>query len=404
VLTTFLKKLFTPTHICLLYPAKDNPGKVDNMNGIPPPMGSSFKYGLMSAMFKLQPTIKDYAWGKKCHESLGAAFASTNENYEKVAEVWWGSHALGPTFLEDKSFFSGPLQNIPYLLKIISVDKPLSIQIHPDVYNAYYLHKQNPAFYPDSYPKPEMALALTPFEALCGFLPNNEIIQHLHKYPEFAYVAGFHEDDLPVFTAIQHLFSAPDDIVAEGVQQLAARLASVKEPTDKEQLVLDLMKSYPGDVGVFAPFFMNHVRLMPGEALVIPPQEIHCYLTGEAVECMAPSDNVVRAGLTSKPRDVDTLLSLVRAEYRAPIILKPREEYGHPTLEPYFTLRRFECINENIVITKQEDPTILLVVEGSGFINGETTTTKTGDSWLMIDKECVCSGHMTIIAAQPCQG
>lgn len=356
-------------------------------------------------MFKLQPTIKDYAWGKKFNESLGAAFVSNN-NYDKIAEVWWGSHPLGPTFLEDKTFYSAPLQNVPYLLKIISVDKPLSIQIHPDVYNAYYLHKQNPAFYPDSYPKPEMALALTPFEALCGFLPSHEIIQYLHKYPEFAHVAGVNggNKDVDAFTAIQRLFSAPDDTIAQGVQQLAARLTLIKEPTEKEQLVLDLLAAYPGDVGVFAPFFMNHVRLMPGEALVIPPQEIHCYLTGEAVECMAPSDNVVRAGLTNKPRDVDTLLSLVRAGHRAPIIIQPREEYGHPDLEPYFILRRFECREGecDITITKREDPTILLVVGGSGVINGKIPT-KVGDSWLMIDKECVCSGQqLTIIVAEPC--
>ena len=352
-------------------------------------------------MFKLQPTIKDYAWGKKFNESLGAAFVSNND-YDKIAEVWWGSHALGPTFLEDKSFYSTPLQNIPYLLKIISVDKPLSIQIHPDVYNAYYLHKQNPAFYPDSYPKPEMALALTPFEALSGFLPNHEIVQYLHQYPEFAHVAGVGKAPVAdAFTAIQRLFSASDDVVAQGVQQLAARLALVKEPTVKEQLVLDLLAAYPGDVGVFAPFFMNHVRLLPGEALVIPPQEIHCYLSGEAVECMAPSDNVVRAGLTSKPRDVDTLLSLVRAGHRKPIILQPREEYSHPDMEPYFTLRRFECRGDGVtVISKREDPTILLVVEGSGYVNGETHT-KVGDSWLMVDKECVCSGQMTIIVAEP---
>jgi mannose-6-phosphate isomerase len=354
-------------------------------------------------MFKLQPTIKDYAWGKKYHESLGAKFTEDEEEYETVAEVWWGSHDLGPTYLQDKTFFSAPIQNIPYLLKIISVDKPLSIQIHPDVYNAYYLHKENPLFYPDSYPKPEMALALTQFDALCGFLPNHEIMKHLLENPEFAKITGTSDKDkIPVVTAIQNLFTAPQDIVTDAVLSLTTRLQSLPTCNEKEQMVLDLINFYPGDVGVFAPFFMNHVRLMPGEALVIPPQEIHAYLFGEAVECMAPSDNVVRAGLTSKPRDVETLVTLVRVGHREPIILQPREEYGHPTCEPYFTLRRFQCYSDTpTTITKQEDPTILLIVEGDGMIGDVKTAT--GDSWLMIDKECVCHGAMTIIVAQPIQ-
>ena len=350
-------------------------------------------------MFKLQPTIKDYAWGKKSTESLGAKFSETGEEYETVAEVWWGSHALGPTYLQDKTFFSKPLQNIPYLLKIISVDKPLSIQIHPDVYNAYYLHKQNPLFYPDTFPKPEMALALTQFDALCGFLPNTEIVEYMHKYPEFAQVAGGTQQ--PPFTAIQNLISSPQDVVSHAVSALATRLQSKSPPDKTEKLVLDLMRFYPGDVGVFAPFFMNHVRLMPGEALVIPPQEIHCYLFGEAVECMAPSDNVVRAGLTNKPRDVDTLLTLVHPGHRDPIVLPPCEQYGHPTCEPYFTLRKFHCSGgSSVTVTKQEDPAIILVVEGCGFMGDKVTAT--GDSWLMVDKQCVCRGDMVLIIAQPC--
>ncbi|KAG5052332.1 hypothetical protein JHK87_004530 [Glycine soja] len=81
--------------------------------------------------------------------------------------------------------------------------------------------------------------------------------------------------------------------------------------TDKEQLVLWLEKQYPSDVGVIADFFVNHVKLAPDEALFLGANEPHAYICGECIECMATSDNVVRAGLTPKHRDVQTLCSML---------------------------------------------------------------------------------------------
>ena len=37
--------------------------------------------------------------------------------------------------------------------------------------------------------------------------------------------------------------------------------------------------------------------------------EPHAYISGDCVECMALSDNVIRAALTPKFKDVDTLCS-----------------------------------------------------------------------------------------------
>lgn len=81
--------------------------------------------------------------------------------------------------------------------------------------------------------------------------------------------------------------------------------------TEKEQLVLQLERQYPADVGVISAFFLNHVNLKPGEALYIGANEPHAYIFGECVECMATSDNVVRAGLTPKHMDVKTLCSML---------------------------------------------------------------------------------------------
>ena len=81
--------------------------------------------------------------------------------------------------------------------------------------------------------------------------------------------------------------------------------------TDKEQLVVRLEAQYPSDVGVLASFLFNYVKLNPGEALYLGANELHAYLQGECIECMATSDNVVRAGLTSKNLDVEILCSML---------------------------------------------------------------------------------------------
>ncbi|CAD6248341.1 unnamed protein product [Miscanthus lutarioriparius] len=85
--------------------------------------------------------------------------------------------------------------------------------------------------------------------------------------------------------------------------------SSSRTLTDKEQLVLSLERQYQEDVGVLATLFFNYVKLSPGEALYIGANEPHAYLSGECIECMATSDNVVRAGLTPKYKDIQTLCS-----------------------------------------------------------------------------------------------
>lgn len=84
-----------------------------------------------------------------------------------------------------------------------------------------------------------------------------------------------------------------------------------RELSEKEKLVLELEKQYTGDIGVISAFFFNYVKLNPGEALYLDANEPHAYISGDCVECMAASDNVVRAGLTPKHRDVQTLCSML---------------------------------------------------------------------------------------------
>jgi mannose-6-phosphate isomerase len=93
--------------------------------------------------------------------------------------------------------------------------------------------------------------------------------------------------------------------------KLFKKIYQIRSLTDKERLVLMLEQQYPGDVGVISAFFFNYVTLSPGEALYLGANEPHAYLYGECIECMATSDNVVRAGLTPKFRDVQALCSML---------------------------------------------------------------------------------------------
>jgi mannose-6-phosphate isomerase len=82
-------------------------------------------------------------------------------------------------------------------------------------------------------------------------------------------------------------------------------------------------------------FFLNFVTLEPGEALFLVADDIHAYISGDIMECMAASDNVVRAGFTPKFKDVTTLVDMLTYNF-API----EQQKMAPTEYPYATLNR----------------------------------------------------------------
>lgn len=71
------------------------------------------------------------------------------------------------------------------------------------------------------------------------------------------------------------------------------------------------MHQYPNDNGIFAPILMNFIKLQKGQSFYIGANELHAYISGDCIECMALSDNVVRAGLTPKHKDVLTLSTML---------------------------------------------------------------------------------------------
>lgn len=213
--------------------------------------------------------------------------------------------------------------DLPFLFKVLSVQTALSIQAHPDKALAARLHASAPHIYKDANHKPEMAVALSDdFTALAGFVSREELAAALEGVPELSEVMGRQAVESYLAAPLSDaksalrdlytaLMTAPADLVEAAVGRLVARLSAAASRSSREELALRLAADFPGDVGVLASWFLNHVALPPGGALYLGPNEPHAYLSGELMEVMATSDNVVRAGCTPKLKDVPVLLSML---------------------------------------------------------------------------------------------
>jgi len=214
-----------------------------------------------------------------------------------------------------------------------------------------------------------MAIAITPFDGLCGFRPLNQISHFLKTVKPLRSLVGEEESDEFISTvsgqetssddsaksknkkALQTVFSSimNNGQSSDRLEKAASELVEAAKsdpssfagdagpsPTSGEELaklIQRLDSQFPSDLGLFLVFFLNYVQLSPGEAMFLQADDIHAYLSGDIMECMASSDNVVRAGFTPKFKDVDTLTSMLTYSY-API----EEQKMNPTDYPYVKL------------------------------------------------------------------
>ncbi|XP_034935107.1 mannose-6-phosphate isomerase [Chelonus insularis] len=297
---------------------------------------------------ELKCTVQHYDWGKKGMNSKVAQFLKAANPEIKIdedkpyAELWMGTHLNGPSVLKNtgehlheyvgknvtilgdkvrKTFGD----SLPFLFKVLSIDKALSIQAHPDKQLATNLNKLHPTIYKDSNHKPELAIALTPFKALCGFRPVTEIQNFVNTIPELhniigdntaEHFIGCNEADAKKYLkkCLERILTHHSDSTASQIKHFINRLSSMDE-SSREMLHASILErlnaDFPGDVGCFGIYFFNLIELKPGEAIYLGPNEPHAYLSGDCIECMACSDNVVRAGLTPKLKDVPTLIEML---------------------------------------------------------------------------------------------
>jgi len=162
------------------------------------------------------------------------------------------------------------------------------------------------------------------------------------------------------------------------VSAAAIRVAEHSDP--QMQLVARLHSQYPGDVGVFAALLLNHVRLEDGEALFLAANEPHAYLCGNSMEAMACSDNVVRAGLTPKYKDSQTLLRMLTYKTQQPEILRGIRNgfittYSPPSDISEFRVDRVRTDSEerSITLPATSSPSVALVISGQGVVSDGST-------------------------------
>lgn len=370
----------------------------------------------------MRGAIRTYAWGSRT--AIAEFTGRTVPTNHPEAELWFGAHPGDPAFLQtdsgevslldlvrgDPEGQLGPTvraqfgDSLPFLMKVLAADEPLSLQAHPSSEQAVegYTREERTGVplnspvrnYRDRSHKPELIVALEPFDALAGFRPVARTVEFLNAL------------EVPALDPYVHLLAGQPD--ANGLRALFTTWITAPQPgldvlvpavldgainylrsdaTEFEfeaKAVLELGERYPGDAGVLAALLLNLLHLEPGQALYMPAGNLHSYLRGVGIEVMANSDNVLRGGLTPKhvdvpellrvldftPAPVDTLLSPVdrdgfESTYRTPagefsvsVLALDGDDLGHEVDAP----------------SPHDGPQILLCAEGSAVVRAKADT------------------------------
>lgn len=374
----------------------------------------------------LECAAQQYAWGKIGSDALVARLKaaqlgdeSSIQEEKPYAELWIGTHPNGmsqivlPSIDESKpddivrmKLVDYVQQNpemhlgvvgetepsneydLTFLFKVLSIEKVLSVQAHPDKHLAAQLFTERPDVYKDPNHKPEMAVALTDdFEAMSGFRPIYDIASNLLDYPEFTDLIGKCRYDIlqfvagkrgvnpkPILKTMFHTYITADEIkVKNNLDKLNSRLAEKEDHTDLDKLIIKLAKQFPGDAGIFAPIIFNYLKLKTGDAFYIGANEPHAYIQGDILECMACSDNVVRAGLTPKLKDVATLVKMLTYKCTTPKVTRGERKDNCCTLYvPPVKDFAMEIVEvdpgESYELQDVRSPSVILTLNGSGVL------------------------------------
>lgn len=352
-------------------------------------------------MQKLINSVQNYAWGSKT--ALTELYGVQNPENLPMAELWMGAHpkssskvlengqprALRDVIDADQTATLGKavaerFGELPFLFKVLCADQPLSIQVHPNKKASEIgFAKENAngipldaaeRNYKDPNHKPELVFALTPFLAMNAFREFSDIVSLLQP------VSGAH-------SAIAHFLQQPD---AERLAQLFASLLNMQG--DEKSRALAVLKAalnsqqgepwetirvisefYPDDSGLFSPLLLNVVKLAPGEAMFLFAETPHAYLKGVALEVMANSDNVLRAGLTPKYIDIPELVANVKfvAKPASELLTQPAQhgnelDFPIPVEDFAFSLH---ALNASPATLAQDSAAIIFCLEGEAVLS-----------------------------------
>lgn len=373
-------------------------------------------------IYKLTGALQHYVWGGSQYiPALLNLSSPTNQHY---AEWWLGAHASAPSMIdvngktlllteylqqnptalgdESRKNFG---ETLPYLLKILDVSQPLSIQLHPTkaqaeqgfaAENAKELDLKAPTrTYKDNNHKPEMMIALSDFWLLHGFKAKSKILETLLARPSLASLAeklqtqdlhAFYADVMQADQTQLHQWLAP--ILVDKQAAYAANELDLTNPDYWVLYTMEAMEISPEklDAGLICFYLFNIVHVKTGEGIYQDAGIPHAYLRGQNIELMACSDNVIRGGLTPKYVDIPELLKIVDCREVEPEIIPPAPHdarvFTYTTPAKDFALQniRYEC--GEIHYLKIQSAGILMVMQGVINLRSETTalSLKQGES------------------------
>jgi mannose-6-phosphate isomerase len=362
-------------------------------------------------IFEMKNPIQTYAWGSRT--AIARLLGQASPTPEPQAELWMGAHPKSPSEIRFNGRWRSLLElidrypnellgrrvadrfkrSLPYLFKVLAAAEPLSIQAHPDQQqamdgfrreNRQGLSLADPRRnYRDERPKPECMCALTPFVGLCGFrspeaiMALGEPVWPRTEAPVLEILRNG-KDDKVLQDFFQLLMQMDPDRRAALTHHVASGAAQMESPNEVYRWIGRLHQKYPGDVGVLSPLMLNLITLQPGEAVFLPPGQLHAYLDGLGIEVMANSDNVLRGGLTPKHIDVRELVRILDFHPYNPKILSPQQqtetEGFYESLTDTFRLSRLIVTGKrpHVAPGRPEGPEIILGVEGTAVIrNGD---------------------------------
>ncbi len=356
----------------------------------------------MDTISFLRNPIQEYAWGSRTaiQSLLKMPFPGTTP----AAEIWMGAHPKGssdvwlnsewvslldvieknPEAILGKKVAERFQNQLPFLFKVLAADRPLSIQVHPDLAQAqegYATENQRnipltapDRNYRDPNHKPEVLCAVTPFEALKGFRKIEDIVDLMNRVcipeleePLYLLKRKANPEGLKEFFC--GLFQMSLEKKARVIHQAVRRAQDHVNRNRAFYWMDELNREYPNDTGVFSPLIFNLVTLQPGQAIYIPAGELHAYLKGVGMELMANSDNVLRGGLTPKYVDVPELLKIVCFDPCQSLLVDPEDrgdgERAYPTPAEEFELSEISVREENSFMSAVDrNVEILICMEG----------------------------------------
>jgi mannose-6-phosphate isomerase len=381
-----------------------------------------FSMKINRKIYKLEGKVQNYAWGG--FHFIPNLLGIDNSAHKPFAEYWMGVHPLAPSELlidekrvplseiinENREYALGKqvadaFDSLPFLFKILDVHDMLSIQVHPSKPAAVKGFEEEekkgiPASaphrnYKDKNDKPEMALALSEFWLLHGFLPEEKILTVLDTNIAFAGLKNIFLDKR-YKGLYEYIMTMPQHEVDERLLPL------INDELQKKSLH-QMSKHEPGwwvcklfndrqptgniDRGVFSIYILNIVQMQPGQAIFQGAGLLHAYLEGQNLELMTNSDNVLRGGLTPKHIDVPELLMHTVFEPTEPALINEikisNAEINYPVPADSFAFSKVVPDAAQSQNLQSTSPEIWLVTKGQVSFKG-TNIIKAATG------ECVC--------------